>query len=83
MPFFIERQGARGFIGTEIKAPQLLAKEFAVAFFQAFVQGQPVGQILWQLRREFLDTHHTILGFNYSLYGDGDVHLVQSAPPPS
>jgi hypothetical protein len=76
MPFFIEQQGARGFIGTEIKAPQLLGHELALAFLQQFAQGRPVGEILWRLRRHYLDKHHTILAFNYSLYCLGDVRLV-------
>lgn len=79
MPFFIEEQGARGFIGTEVKAPQLLAHDVALQFMRLFAQGQPVGEILWRLRRQYLDTHHTILAFNYSLYCLGDVRL---APPP-
>lgn len=77
MPYFIEEQGARGFIGTEVKAPQLLAHDFALQFLRAFAQGQPVGEILWRLRRFYLDTHHTILGFNYSLYCLGDVRLAK------
>lgn len=77
MPFFVEELGARGFIGTEVKAPQLLAHDFALQFMRAFAQGQPVGAILWQLRQHYLDTHHTILGFNYSLYCLGDVRLAK------
>lgn len=76
MPFFIEELGACSFISTEVKAPALLAHNFALEFIARFWQGQPVGQILWQLRRHYLDTHHTILGFNYSLYGLGAVRLV-------
>jgi hypothetical protein len=80
MPFFVEQQLARGFIGTEVKAPTLLAHDFALRFMDMFGQGEPVGAILWKLRRHYLDTHHTILGFNYSLYCPGDVRLAQPLP---
>jgi hypothetical protein len=75
MPYFIEELGARGFIGTEVKVPVLLAHDFALHFLEAFAAGQPVGAILWHLRRHYLDTHHTILPFIYSLYCSGDVRL--------
>ncbi|MFL5807183.1 MAG: hypothetical protein ACJ8CR_36315 [Roseiflexaceae bacterium] len=75
MSFFIERRAARAFIGTEVDAPQLLAHDFAIHFLRAFAQGWSVGKILWQLRRHYLEYHHTILGFNYSLYGLDEVRL--------
>jgi hypothetical protein len=75
MPYFIEEIGARGFIGTEVKAPVFLAHDVALRFITAFAAGQSVGDILWQLRRYYLDAHQNILGFNYSLYGPGDVRL--------
>jgi hypothetical protein len=81
MPFFIEERGARGFIGAEVKAPQLLAHDFALAFLRAFATGQPVGEILLQLRRYYLDVHHTILAFNYSLYGLNEIRLDPPLPP--
>jgi hypothetical protein len=81
MPFFMEQQGARGFIGTEVKAPQLLGHDLALAFLRQFAQGRPVGEILWQLRRHYLDRHHTILAFNYSLYCLGEVRLAQPLLP--
>jgi hypothetical protein len=81
MPFFIEQRGARGFIGAEVKAPQLLGHDFAIAFLRAFAEGRPIGEILWRLRRYYLDTHHTILAFNYSLYCLSDVHLARPPLP--
>jgi hypothetical protein len=76
MPFFIQQQGARGFIGAEVKAPQLLAHELALQFLQMFSEGQAVGEILWQLRRHYIDQHNNILAFNYSLYCPGETRLV-------
>jgi hypothetical protein len=77
MPFFIEQQGARGFIGTEVRAPQILAHEFALQFLRMFGAGQPVGAILWRLRQHYLQEHNNILAFNYSLYCSGDVRLAE------
>lgn len=77
MPFFIEELGARGFIGTEVKAPQLLAHDFGMRFIRAFAAGQPIGAALWRLRRHYLEAHHNILGFAYSLYGLGEVRLAK------
>jgi hypothetical protein len=81
MPFFIEELGARGFIGAEVKVPQLLAHDFALEFLRAFAAGQPAGQILWALRRQYLEQHHNILAFSYSLYGLGEVRLAQPLAP--
>ncbi len=75
MPYFIEELGARGFIGTEVKAPIFLAHDVALRFMEAFAAGRPVGDILWRLRRHYLNKHHNILAFNYSLYSPGDVRL--------
>jgi hypothetical protein len=78
MPYFVEELGARGFIGTEVKIPVFLAHDVALRFLEAFAIGQPVGDILWRLRRHYLDTHHNVLAFNYSLYGPGGVRLAQA-----
>ncbi|NJN67053.1 MAG: caspase family protein [Chloroflexaceae bacterium] len=82
MPYFIEELGARGFIGTEVKAPVFLAHEVALRFLEAFAAGQEVGEILWRLRRHYLDAHHNILAFNYSLYCPGGVRLERGRTEP-
>lgn len=73
--YFIEDQQARGCIGTEVIVPKYLAHRFALDFLKAFVRGQLIGPTLWRLRREYLDTYHNILAFNYTLYGNGDIRL--------
>ena len=75
MPFFVEQHGARGLIGTEVQAPIVLAHDYALRFLRAFASGEPVGKTLWRLRQHYLDTHHNILAFNYSLYCLGEVRL--------
>jgi hypothetical protein len=77
MPFFVEELGARGFIGTEVKAPQRLAHDIALRFWNDFTSGQPIGEILWHIRRDYLDQHNNILAFNYSLYCLSEVRLAQ------
>ncbi len=77
MPFFVEELGARGFIGTEVKAPQRLAHDIGLRFWHDFTEGQPIGEILWRIRREYLDQHNNILAFNYSLYCLSEVRLAQ------
>jgi hypothetical protein len=73
IPFFIQR-GARGVIGTECPMTSTFAHPFAQEFFQRLLKGQAVGDILWQLRREFLDKGNP-LGFAYTLYCDADTKL--------
>jgi hypothetical protein len=58
----------------------LLAHDLALAFLHEFAHGHPVGEIFWRLRRHYLDTHHTILAFNYSLYCLGEVRLGPPLP---
>jgi hypothetical protein len=77
MPFFMEECGARGFIGAEVKAPQLMAHDFALHFLELFADGMPVGEALWRLRRHYLDVHHNPLAFNYTLYGLDEVQLAR------
>jgi hypothetical protein len=75
MPFFIEELGARGFIGTEVKAPQKLAHDIGLQFLSRLAQGQTVGEILWSLRRFYLKEEHNILAFNYALYCPSEVRF--------
>lgn len=75
--FFINKRGARAFIGTETEIPQALAHDAALRFWRAFDQGESIAKILYDLRRYYLDQHNNILAFAYSLYGPGDVHLAQ------
>jgi hypothetical protein len=81
MPYFIETRGARAFISAEVKAPQYLAHDFSLQFWQHLGRGEPVATILWKLRRYYADTYNNILAFNYSLYGHGDVRLPEPQPP--
>lgn len=73
IPFFIQR-GARGVIGTECPMTSTFAHPFSQAFFRRFLEGQPVGQVLWELRRDYLEQGNP-LGLAYTLYGDANTRL--------
>ncbi len=73
VPFFLER-GARGIIGTECPMTSTFAHAFAREFFPRFLRGQPVGRILWELRRAFLEMGNP-LGLAYTLYCDAGTKL--------
>jgi hypothetical protein len=75
IPFFIQR-GARGIIGTECPMTSTFAHPFSQEFFRRFLQGQAIGQILWELRKEFLEKGNP-LGLAYTLYCDADMRLKQ------
>lgn len=79
MPFFLHQKLARGLVSTEAKTPVYFAHDFALRFLEHFAAGRSVGEIMWSLRRHYLDRHHNILGFNYSLYGHADVSLARGA----
>ena len=73
VPYLIAK-GARGVLGTEVDTPALFAAEFAQAFLQRFVAGErPLGELLLDLRREYLAEKNNVMGLVYALYSSGDV----------
>ncbi len=81
---FLER-GARGVIGTEMPMLVAFGDLFARRFFKVFfspavmrerleADGCAVGQVLWQLRREFLDKGNP-MAFGYTYFGDATMRL--------
>jgi hypothetical protein len=72
--FFVSR-GARGAIGTECKIPAVFASEWANRFFTHFLPGKSLGKLFLDLRREFYDEHHNLLGLAYALYCDADTQI--------
>lgn len=80
---FLSRE-ASAVIGPQTDTPAVFAGEFARRFLEAFFSGgydaqgnlvRQVGNILWNLRREFLDRYNNPLGLLYSLYRGADVFL--------
>ena len=74
VPYFMDK-GARGVIGTECEVPALFAVDWATRFFEAFLNGRPLGRVMLELRQEFYTKHNNILGLLYALYCDGDTRV--------
>jgi hypothetical protein len=74
VPYFIDK-GARGVIGTECQTPALFAAEWAKRFFELFLNGQPLGEVFLDLRKEFLEKHGNPLGLLYAVHSDGDARV--------
>ena len=73
MPYFIAR-GARGMIGTEVETPALFAAEFAKEFLKRFIAGGiTLGELLRNMRVEYLEQKNNIMGLVYALYSSGEV----------
>jgi hypothetical protein len=71
VPYFMAK-GARGVIGTECDTPALFAKDWSDRFFERFLKGESLGEIVLDLRREYYFSHNNVLGLLYALYVDGD-----------
>ena len=79
VPYLVAK-GARGVIGTEVDTPALFASEFAQEFLKRFVAGgQPLGELLLQLRREYLFQKRNVLGLLYALYSSSEVVVQRGA----
>jgi CHAT domain-containing protein len=79
MPFMIAR-GVRGMIGTEVETPALFAAEFAKDFIRRFAAGgQPLGELLLNMRCEYLEQKNNVMGLVYALYSSGDVVVQRPA----
>ncbi|MET1085905.1 MAG: CHAT domain-containing protein [Arthrobacter sp.] len=74
VPYFMAK-GARGVIGTECKTPALFAAEWARTFFDRFLGGGSLGQIVLGMRREFFEQHGNPLGLIYGVHCDGDTRV--------
>jgi CHAT domain len=78
VPYLVAK-GARGVLGTEVNTPALFAAEFAQEFLKRFVAGgKSLGEILLDLRCEYLTQKHNVMGLVYALYSSGDV-IIQRA----
>jgi len=67
---------ASSVIGPQIEIPAIFAGRFATLFFERLFDGSAsVGEILFDLRREFLDDYNNPLGLAYSLYRGADTRI--------
>ena len=76
VPYFMAK-GARGVIGTECDTPAVFAKAWAERFFERFLSGDALGEIVLKLRREFYYQHNNLLGLLYAIYVDGDTRVAR------
>lgn len=73
VPYLIAK-GARGVLGTEVNTPALFAAEFARLLLQRFAAGgQPIGELLLDLRREYLMDKNNVMGLVYALHSGAQV----------
>lgn len=80
IPYFMQK-GARGVIGTECQIPTVFAAGWAARFFDLFLTGVPLGEVMWRLRREFCIDHNNIMGLLYALYCNGDTQVNPGLTP--
>lgn len=86
---FAERflsRSARAVIGPEIEMPVVVACDFARRVLEAFFQGgsqRTLGQVLLQVRQEYLRDHLNPLGLTYSLFRGSHVYLSQVSALPA
>jgi hypothetical protein len=78
VPYLITK-GARGVIGTEVDTPALFASEFAQQFLTRFVAGgQRLGDLLLDMRREYLLNKNNVMGLVYALHSSGEIYVQRS-----
>jgi hypothetical protein len=78
VPYLITK-GARGVIGTEVDTPALFAAEFAKEFLTRFGNGnQKLGDILLDMRREYLLKKNNVMGLVYALHSSGEIYISRS-----
>jgi hypothetical protein len=71
----LARCKAAGVIGTEISVPEILARHFAVGFFQNFFNKQNVGKSIRDQRLLML-RNYNLLGLAYTPYCYSDLEIV-------
>lgn len=74
VPYFIAR-GARGVMGTECNVPALFAADWAREFFKMFLNGRSLGEVVYKLRKKYLDEQANPLGLLYAVYCDPNTQI--------
>jgi hypothetical protein len=78
VPYFMSK-GARGVIGTECKTPAQFAVDWSIEFFDRFLNGKPLGEVVLELRQMFYEVYGNPLGLIYAVHCDGDTVVAQAA----
>jgi hypothetical protein len=78
VPYLIGR-GARGVIGTEVLMPAYFAAEFAPVLLRRFAAGNTrLGDLLRDLRREYLREKRNVLPLIYALYSNAELIVARN-----
>ena len=78
VPYLIGR-GARGVIGTEVLMPAYFAAEFAPVLLRRFAAGNTrLGDLLRDLRREYLREKRNVLPLIYALYSNAELIVTRN-----
>jgi hypothetical protein len=78
MHFFVYQLKCYAFIGTEAEIPASFADDFGRHFVSEFLKARPIGSILFEARKDYAQKYCNPFGLYYSLYGDGNVRLIQA-----
>jgi hypothetical protein len=66
-------------MGNEIDVPAMFAADFAKQFVERFTKGGiTLGQLLLDLRRDYLEKHNNVMALLYALYSSGEVIVTRS-----
>jgi hypothetical protein len=79
---FMRDRGARTVIGTLNNTSTVVGAVFAMSFFEQFLQGGPqnsAAQLLFDLRRQFLDAYRNPVGLSYALFYNGDTYVARQS----
>ena len=73
--FFLEENGNRGFIGSEINVPDAFAAEFSQCFYRGLLKGSTLGKAIHDAKWTLLRGKMNPLGILYTVYADPDLHV--------
>jgi hypothetical protein len=68
-------KGARGVIGTECDTPAIFAAEWGKLFFERFLNGAELGDVVHNLRRHFLENERNLMGLLYAVHCNGNTRV--------
>jgi hypothetical protein len=73
---FLKNQfGYLGLIGTEATIPDHFASAFTKAFYEDVLQGEEIGEALYNARWKMLQAHNNPLGLLYTIYAEPEIRI--------
>lgn len=80
--FFLDNNGNRGLIGTEIGVLDGYAAEFSKAFYSSLLQGNSLGRAVYDTKWKLIREKNNPLGIVYTIYADPDLHVSRPVKEP-